>query len=118
MTARAPKDFLDAYHAALAAWDAARSTDRLWAKDASLWTNHGEERWLGWLGAPSIDNATLAALENRVHAVMARDTHHVLLIGMGGSSLGPEVIARVLPRAPSGAAIRVLDSTEPSFVHN
>ena len=118
MTARAPQEFLDAYNAALTAWDAARSTERLWAKDASLWTNHGEERWLGWLDAPTIDAAALAALENRIHAAMLRGTRDVLLIGMGGSSLGPEVIARVLPRAPSGATVRVLDSTEPSFVHN
>ena len=118
MTARAPIEFLNAYHAALAAWDATRSTKRLWERDASLWTGRDEGQWLGCLHAPSVSNADLDTLTKRVRAAAVPGTHTALLIGMGGSSLGPEVIARTMARGPSGASLRVLDSTEPSFVRN
>ena len=44
-----PDDLLRTTELALDNWDAQRKVARLWARDASLWTNKGEENWLGWL---------------------------------------------------------------------
>lgn len=110
MSLRADPQLTAAYHAALSNWDAARATDRLWAKDASLWTGTTEASWLGWLDAPASD-AELGALARQVLAAVPRHAHDVLVIGMGGSSLAAEVIARTIPLP--GHTFHILDTTEP-----
>jgi glucose-6-phosphate isomerase len=81
----------------LADWSNAGHTGnkvaRLWSKDASLWTGADESKWLGWL---DIVDAQLNAAEK--FAQFAKDVRergftHILLLGMGGSSLCPEVHA-------------------------
>jgi len=87
---------------------------RLWAKDASLWTGKDEGQWLGWLAAASggaVDIGTLAALAKR-----ATGFKHAVLVGMGGSSLGPEVLATVFGPRPGHPALHVLDSTDPDQI--
>lgn len=103
----------DEIAATLDAWDAARSTERLWSKDASLWPA-GAAAWLGWLDVAVPPRAELDDIARRAGTV-APDARDVLLIGMGGSSLAPEVIANTIDA--QGRRIRVLDSTEPTFVH-
>jgi transaldolase/glucose-6-phosphate isomerase len=100
----------------LDAWDARRSTERLWAKDATLWTNSGEGAWLGWLDAVAPGGPALDAFARRVEAATPAICRDVLLIGMGGSSLAPEVIARTARTDGNGRTLRVLDSTHPTAV--
>ncbi|HEY2179907.1 MAG TPA: bifunctional transaldolase/phosoglucose isomerase [Caulobacteraceae bacterium] len=89
-------------------------TRRLWGKDASLWTGADEDRWLGWLDpAATVDTAALKSLAGEVKA--AGYTHAVLL-GMGGSSLGPEVLASVFGPAAGHPELLVLDSTDPDQI--
>jgi transaldolase / glucose-6-phosphate isomerase len=97
-------------------WVRDRRVSRLWAKDATLWTNSGEERWLGWLDV--IEPARSAASDQRAlaEALIAEGVDHVLLLGMGGSSLGPEVISRVVGASPGYPRLHVLDSTDPAHV--
>ena len=87
---------------------------RLWAKDASLWTGKDEGQWLGWLAAASGAAVDIGALE----ALSARATgfKHAVLLGMGGSSLGPEVLATVFGPRPGHPDLHVLDSTDPSQI--
>lgn len=101
--------------AALAEWDASRSTERLWERDGSLWPGDAGA-WLGWLDAAAHPADALASLAADVRAATPPGTREVLLIGMGGSSLAPEVIANVVPAGPGGLALRVLDSTHPTAV--
>lgn len=82
---------------------------RLWAKDTTLWSGTDENKWLGWLNAPSM--ADLAALE--AFAATAGKWSDVVLLGMGGSSLGAEVLREVLAK---GAKFHILDSTDPDEV--
>ncbi|USI72419.1 bifunctional transaldolase/phosoglucose isomerase [Sphingomonas morindae] len=87
---------------------------RLWAKDASLWTGADEGKWLAWLAAArgeQGDRAQLAALAER-----ARGFRNVVLLGMGGSSLGPEVIGLILGSGPGAPTLHALDSTDPGQV--
>lgn len=115
MTLQANSELHHAWRAAVASWDATRSTDRLWAGDASLWTAGDESRWLGWLKAPSTDDAHLASLTERVRAATPPDTREILLFGMGGSSLAAEVITRIVP-APGAPTLTIVDTTEPAAI--
>ena len=87
---------------------------RLWEGDPSLWTGKGEDRWLGWLAAgqgQQVDPDALVRL--REHA---QTNTNAVLLGMGGSSLGPEVLARILGNAPSHPRLHVLDTTDPAQI--
>ena len=90
--------------------EAAELVERIWARDASLWTGSGEARWLGWLDEP------LRMLE-RVPDLLelaegAAELDDVVLLGMGGSSLAPEVMRRTF----GVQRLHVLDSTHPAAV--
>lgn len=84
---------------------------RLWAGDATLWTDTDESHWLGWLVAGRGEKVGLQDLVS--FAAEARSYKDVVLLGMGGSSLGAEVIGRVLGSAPGHPALHVLDSIDP-----
>jgi transaldolase / glucose-6-phosphate isomerase len=102
--------------AAAAAWDAADGTRRLWARDASLWTGADEAKWLGWLSAPAEAAAAVAPLGAFAAELRAAGFTDVLLLGMGGSSLCPEVLAESFGPQPGAPRLHVLDSTDPAQV--
>jgi glucose-6-phosphate isomerase len=99
-----------------AAWDLAGNTARLWAGDASLWTGADEGRWLGWLDVTVRQRPRVAEYHALATAARADGCTAVLLIGMGGSSLAPDVLARVHGVASHGLPLAVLDSTDPAQV--
>jgi hypothetical protein len=82
---------------------------RIWARDASLWTGNDEAQWLGWLDAPERMRALVPELE-RFAEQAADDCSEIVLLGMGGSSLAPEVIRQTF----GSEAFHVLDTTHPS----
>jgi transaldolase / glucose-6-phosphate isomerase len=81
--------------------------ERIWARDPSVWTGGDEASWLGWLDEPIRMQERLGEL-----AALPRDFDDVVLLGMGGSSLAPEVIRRVF----EVERFHVLDTTHPSAV--
>ena len=89
---------------------------RLWNGDASLWTGKDEAKWLGWLAAGEGKAIDLTALDGLRDKVKQGGFTHVLLLGMGGSSLGPEVLGEVCKAAPGAPKLLVLDSTDPTQV--
>ena len=89
---------------------------RLWHADASLWTESDEAKWLGWLGIVDEQQKGVAALENFARDVRSAGFSDVLLLGMGGSSLGPEVFAETFGSKPGFPKLHVLDSTDPAQV--
>jgi transaldolase / glucose-6-phosphate isomerase len=91
-------------------------TRRLWAGDAGLWTGKDEGKWLGWLAAGSGGAVDFAALEGLRDEVKAARYSHALLLGMGGSSLGPEVLAKTFGAEPGFPELLVLDSTDPAQI--
>jgi glucose-6-phosphate isomerase len=98
-----------------------RWASRLWASDTSLWTDDPAvaekiAHRLGWLFAPTFfedETAELAAFGERIEASGYTDA---LVCGMGGSSLAPEVLAKVYPDSDKGLRVHVLDSTDPAAV--
>ena len=89
---------------------------KLWARDASLWTSKDEAKWLKWLDAGSGGCVDLVALQAFQSEVKAAGFAHVLLIGMGGSSLGPEVLAQTFGAQAGFPQLLVLDSTDPGQI--
>jgi transaldolase/glucose-6-phosphate isomerase len=97
-------------------WRANGKVRRLWQRDASLWTGTDEAEWLGWLG---ITEDQLAQHENlRKVAEDAKNGgfSNVLLLGMGGSSLCPEVLRMTYGKFAGYPELHVLDSTDPAQV--
>ena len=109
---RLPEDLQSAVDKRLAQASAQGWTRRLWRKDGSLWKGGDADRWLGWLDAASGSGVDLAALESLRGAVKAEGMTHALLLGMGGSSLGPEVLGETFGARAGFAALTVLDSTD------
>ncbi len=89
---------------------------RLWAGDASLWTGNDEAKWLGWLEAAKGAAVDFDALNGLAGEVRDAGYTHALLLGMGGSSLGPEVLAKTFGPRPGFPNLVVLDSTDPDQV--
>ncbi len=110
-------DALDkAVDARLDGWRNDGSVRRLWAHDASLWTGGPEAKWLGWLDivAERLSHVDeLVAFQNEVKEA---GFEHVLLLGMGGSSLGPEVFGETFGQRAGWPKLHVLDSTDPQQI--
>jgi transaldolase/glucose-6-phosphate isomerase len=91
-------------------------TRRLWRKDPGLWPGGDADKWLGWLDAGQGRVVDLPVLEGLVGDVKKRGFSHAVLLGMGGSSLGPEVLAETFGSTPGHPELIVLDSTDPAQV--
>jgi glucose-6-phosphate isomerase len=115
----------------LEAWTADRVAERLWAKDGSLWAASGTAPGdvaarLGWLDLPDAMTARVAELEHLARDVREDGYRRAAVLGMGGSSLAPELFSRTFgwaggaggsgAAAPDGLELRVLDSTHPDVV--
>jgi len=89
----------------------AELVERLWARDATLWTGRDENRWLGWLDEPLRMRQRVQELESFA-AGAAAEFDAVVLLGMGGSSLAPEVLRRTF----ESQLFDVLDTTHPAAI--
>ncbi len=85
----------------------------MWKKDASLWTNSGEEKWLGWLDIVDLQLSSVSRFQALAAEIREDGFTHVLLLGMGGSSLCPEVFSLTFGKQPDAPELLVLDSTDP-----
>ena len=115
-SAKLPKEFAADVAAVIADWTAADKVKRLWAHDASLWTNTDEGQWLGWLDIVAQQIADADKFKSLAEEIRAGKFSHALLLGMGGSSLCPEVMAFTFGRAAGFPEMHVLDSTDPAQV--
>jgi glucose-6-phosphate isomerase len=105
-----------AVQATLKDWQTNRKMARLWQGDASIWSNDDEPKWLGWLHVVEEDRKNLQPLlEVAADAAKAGFTH-TLLLGMGGSSLCPEVFKITFGTQAGHPELHVLDSTDPAQV--
>jgi glucose-6-phosphate isomerase len=95
-----------------------RSIERLWARDHRLWKPEPTEitNRLGWLTVPAEMQERAAALTAFAKLVRNRYIRDVVLLGMGGSSLGPEVLRASFGSASGFPRLWVLDSTVPAWV--
>ncbi|HEV8140968.1 MAG TPA: bifunctional transaldolase/phosoglucose isomerase [Pyrinomonadaceae bacterium] len=111
-----PPDLRKAVEAALDDWDLQRKVARFWARDASLWTSTDEDKWLGWLNIIDEQRKTIRRFTNFSAEMKDAGFAHILLLGMGGSSLCPEVLRKSFGRIEGFPELHVLDSTDPQQV--
>lgn len=108
--------YIDQVSKAVSHFDDVFGGQRVWSKDGSLWKNHGPtidkiKNRLGWLDImETIDRQRLVELQQSVYG---SDFEHVVLLGMGGSSLAPEVMFRTFGRQAGYPELLVLDDTDP-----
>jgi len=103
--------------------DKAEFPSRLWRKDASLWKKDAAAQKIinnamGWLRVPEMMAEQAADLKEFANSVRGDGIKHVVLLGMGGSSLCPEVFARTFSNAKEYPKLHVLDSTVPDWIRS
>ncbi len=111
-----PRELEAAASATLEEWTTSDKVKRLWARDASVWTGGDEDKWLGWLGIVSEQEKTAARFTKFAEEVQASGFSHALLLGMGGSSLCPEVFRKTFGKIEGFPELHVLDSTDPAQI--
>jgi transaldolase/glucose-6-phosphate isomerase len=97
-------------------WRANGKVRRLWQRDASLWTNTDESKWLGWLDITEKQLEKKDQFQRLAEEIRKEKFSDILLLGMGGSSLCPEVLEKTFGRINDFPQMNVLDSTDPAQV--
>ena len=105
-----------AFDAEMEVWRAGGRIRRLWAGDKSLWTGTDEDKWLGWLNIVEQELADIDRLLAFTKEVKQRGFTDLVLLGMGGSSLGPEVFGKTFGRQANWPRFHMLDSTDPAQI--
>jgi glucose-6-phosphate isomerase len=86
--------------------------DRIWERDPTVWTGADEAKWLGWLDEPRRMRERVDELSSFADEVADEGLDAVVLLGMGGSSLAPEVLRRTF----RSESLHVLDTTHPDAI--
>ncbi len=102
--------------ASLDDWKKNDKVRRLWQRDASVWTRSDEAQWLGWLDITEQQVAQLDQFKRVAADVKKAKFKHALLLGMGGSSLCPEVLRLTFGKIKGFPELHVLDSTDPAQI--
>jgi transaldolase/glucose-6-phosphate isomerase len=111
-----PESLAAAVNTTIADWQAGGKMQRLWQRDASLWTGDDEAKWLGWLDITEDQIAHPVELRNLAKELWSAGFKDILLLGMGGSSLCPEVLRLTFGKIAGYPDLHVLDSTDPAQV--
>ncbi|HKP45993.1 MAG TPA: hypothetical protein VJT50_05285 [Pyrinomonadaceae bacterium] len=119
-----PLEFRDAMRDALAEAEEEDYSERLWNKDASLWkTEPGQQKIinnsLGWLRVPRQMLSAVEELHRFADSIRtSNEFNHLMVCGMGGSSLCPEVLRQTFGHQKGFPELLVLDSTDPDTINN
>lgn len=111
-----PSALSAAVTASLQDWKANNKVARLWNKDASIWTGTDEGKWLGWLTITEAQLKDVDTLKKLGKEIKKAKFRHALLLGMGGSSLCPEVLRMTFGKITGFPEMHVLDSTDPAQI--
>ena len=111
-----PAELNGPLQAAIEDWKMAGKVRRLWGRDASLWTGSDEGDWLGWLGITEDQLTNADRFTSLAQDIKSAGFKHALLLGMGGSSLCPEVLKMTFGKIDGCPELFVLDSTDPAQV--
>jgi glucose-6-phosphate isomerase len=117
-----PGDLAPALDTVFSQLDRDGVADKLWTRQSDLWSSDPAVRRsianrLGWLDAVEFATASLSRVRSFVDRVHAQQFTDVVLFGMGGSSLAPEVFRSLFGRAGETRRFTMLDSTDPDSVH-
>jgi len=116
MSDHLPEALAQAVKATIEDWKAHNKVQRLWARDASLWSNTDESKWLGWLGIVKEQIADRQRFQKIAEEIRSAGFKQAVLLGMGGSSLCVEVLKLTFGNIPGYPEFLVLDSTDPAQI--
>ena len=113
-------DYLAGVESALSGLQSRRVISRIWSGDHTVWKPDPTEisNRLGWLTVTDAMREQIPAMQALAQEVRDAGIRHVVLLGMGGSSLGPEVLRQTFGSAPGYPELIVLDSTVPGWVQS
>jgi len=111
-----PEQLAEAVKTGIDDWRAHGKVRRLWQRDASLWTGTDESKWMGWLNVTKQQLQVTDQLLKVAEEIQDEKFCDILLLGMGGSSLCPEVLSKTFPKIAGAPCLRVLDSTDPAQI--
>lgn len=111
-----PAPLTAAVRSSLKDWIDGNKVSRLWARDPSLWTGKDEGQWLGWLGITEDQLAHLQVFTSLAEEAKHGGFTHALVLGMGGSSLCPDVMKMTFGTRKGYPELLVLDSTDPAQI--
>jgi len=111
-----PEKLANDVDASLQDWKKNGKVKRLWQKDAALWTGADEDKWLGWLDITEQQIEGVEALKDIAADIKKAGYRNALLLGMGGSSLCPEVLRMTFGKLSGYPELHVLDSTDPAQI--
>lgn len=111
-----PDDLQADVDAVLDDWEKNNKVCRLWARDAWLWTGKDEAKWMDWLQITCDQLGHLGKLERIGRTVEGNHFADAVLLGMGGSSLAPDVLRQTFGHLEGHPNLHVLDSTDPSQI--
>jgi transaldolase / glucose-6-phosphate isomerase len=116
LTYTLPNNLATAVKATLEDWKTNGKMKRLWARDATLWTNTDEANWLGWLTVADDELAHSRDFKQIADEISQGGFTHAVLLGMGGSSLCVEVMKLTYGKIGGHPETLVLDSTDPAQI--
>jgi transaldolase / glucose-6-phosphate isomerase len=116
MIDKLPEPLAKAVKATLEDWKSNDKVQRLWARDASLWTNADEGKWLGWLGIVEEQIKKVDSFRKVAQEIRDGGFTHAVLLGMGGSSLCVEVLELTFGKIAGHPKVLVNDSTDPAQI--
>ncbi|HYM09376.1 MAG TPA: bifunctional transaldolase/phosoglucose isomerase [Bryobacterales bacterium] len=115
-TYKLPEPLAAAVKETIEDWQIKGKVRRLLGRDATLWTGSDESNWLGWLGVTEDQLAHKHHLESVAEEIKNAGFTHALLLGMGGSSLAPELLRMTFGHNGGYPDLHVLDSTDPAQI--
>jgi transaldolase / glucose-6-phosphate isomerase len=116
-----PDNLASAVQGTLTDWKKNDKVRRLWAGDATLWTNQDESKWVGWLteaDKPISQDTRYSDYKKLAEDIQKAGFTHAVLLGMGGSSLCVEVFEKTYGHIGGQPVMHVLDSTDPAQIRS
>jgi glucose-6-phosphate isomerase len=111
-----PTDLRGVVDAAAADWQANHKIERFWQKDPTLWTRDDEQKWMGWIDIVERQQKSIATFAELGGDVEQSDFTAALVLGMGGSSLCPEVLGKTFGAQAGFPELHIVDSTDPAYI--
>jgi transaldolase/glucose-6-phosphate isomerase len=117
-TVSLPSELGKSVTSSIEVWRRAGNVRRLWSGDATLWTDSDENKWIGWLHIVDQQRKRIEELEQLADDIRRRGYEHAVLLGMGGSSLGAEVLTATFGCKTGHPKLLILDSTDPAQIRS
>lgn len=117
MTQLSASIYSDAIEEELSIWHKENKVRRFWACDPTLWTNSDESQWMGWLNV-TLEKSEVMLIEALANEIKAAGFSDIVLMGMGGSSLCPAMMAKTFGEIATYPRLHILDSTDPQQIHH